>query len=61
MKFKSKYVGFSDKSSVNSELRVRWSNATEKYQSSNFFLIEYAINCYWRRCLWVSNLLDAYG
>jgi hypothetical protein len=24
-------------------------------------LIEYAINCFWRRCLWVSNLLDAYG
>jgi hypothetical protein len=23
--------------------------------------VQYAINCYWRRCLWVSNLLDAYG
>jgi hypothetical protein len=23
--------------------------------------VEYAINCYWRRCLWVSNSLDVYS
>jgi hypothetical protein len=26
-----------------------------------YFSKEYAVNCYWRRCLWVSNLLDVYG
>jgi hypothetical protein len=45
---------------VLNSIEERW-QVDSVYTDFRRLLIEYAINCYLMRFLWVSNLLDAYG